>query len=129
MGGGECIDPEDCSNNGICNPKSGGKGVCCCVVGFAGANCNSKRPFLCIYQFGKQCNGKLLKKSATVSIYHLKQVCQAFGRPRPSMWPPGGILNILKLSDIFLSPVLDGIEKVGSPSFLHCLACQIGEFR
>ena len=46
VGGGECIDPEDCNNNGICKPESEGKGVCCCAVGFAGTNCDGEFPFM-----------------------------------------------------------------------------------
>ena len=41
-GGGECVDEDDCNNNGICKPESNDKGVCCCVVGFAGTNCDGK---------------------------------------------------------------------------------------
>ena len=39
-GGGDCVDPEDCNNNGICKPDSAGKGKCCCAIGFAGEACD-----------------------------------------------------------------------------------------
>ena len=45
VGGGECVDTEDCSNNGVCKPVGNGKGTCCCAVGFAGANCESQFTF------------------------------------------------------------------------------------
>ena len=36
------MDAEDCNDNGICKPESEGKGVCSCVVGFAGRNCEGE---------------------------------------------------------------------------------------
>jgi len=42
IGGGECNDSEDCNNNGLCESKSEEKGVCSCVVGFTGPNCENE---------------------------------------------------------------------------------------
>ena len=53
VGGGDCVDDEDCSNNGICKPGSNGTEMRYCVVGFAGANCESKLSFLNHHRFFK----------------------------------------------------------------------------
>eukprot|EP00112_Aurelia_sp_Birch-Aquarium-sp1_P013581 Seg2885.2 transcript_id=Seg2885.2/GoldUCD/mRNA.D3Y31 product="hypothetical protein" protein_id=Seg2885.2/GoldUCD/D3Y31 len=54
IGGGECIDPEDCSNNGVCNFSGGEKGQCNCAVNFSGANCEASKKM----DLGEEANSK-----------------------------------------------------------------------
>jgi len=39
LGGGECIDSEDCNNHGICKTVPKQVGRCCCGVGYSGRHC------------------------------------------------------------------------------------------